>query len=133
MVIWLWKLGRTDRGFPIFRSVRKIAKTTISFVMFVRLSARNKSAPTRRIFMKFDIWRFFGTPSRKFKFHQSRTRIKDTLHEDQDTFFLIIPRSFLLRMRNASDKRCRENSNMHFVFSFFFENGAVYQTMLKIL
>jgi len=35
-----------------------------------------------------------------------------TLHEDQYTF-LIISRSVLLRMRNVSDKRCRET---RFVF-----------------
>jgi len=42
-----------------------------------------------------------------------------TLHEDQYTF-LIISRSFLLRMRNVSDKICRENQNTHLVFSNFF-------------
>jgi hypothetical protein len=31
--------------------------------------------------------------------------------------FLIISRSVLLRMRNVSDKSCRENQNTHFVFS----------------
>jgi len=36
--------------------------------------------------------------------------------------FFIISRSFLLRMRNVSDKSCTENQNTHFVFSnFFFE------------
>jgi hypothetical protein len=39
-----------------------------------------------------------------------------TLHEDRYTF-LIISFSFLLRMKNASDRRCRENQNTHFVFS----------------
>jgi len=33
-----------------------------------------------------------------------------------DTFF-IISRSFVLRMRNISDKSCRENQNTHFLFS----------------
>jgi len=42
-----------------------------------------------------------------------------TLHEDQYTFF-IISRSFLLRMRNVSDKSCREDQNTHFAFSNFF-------------
>ena len=39
-----------------------------------------------------------------------------SLHEDQYTF-LITSRSFLLRMRNVSDKSCRENQNTSFVFS----------------
>jgi len=36
-----------------FRRVRKIAKT-VSFIMSVRLPAGNYSAPTKRIFVKFD-------------------------------------------------------------------------------
>ena len=39
-----------------------------------------------------------------------------TLHEYRYTF-LIISRSFLPRMRNVSDKSCRENQNTNFVFS----------------
>jgi len=47
------------------------------------------------------------------------------LHEGQYTF-MIISRSFLLRMINISDTSCRENQNTHFVFSnFFSENRAV--------
>jgi len=42
-----------------------------------------------------------------------------TLHEDQYTC-LIISRSVLLRMRNASDEICRENQNAHFMFKNFF-------------
>jgi hypothetical protein len=47
----------------VFRRVRKIAKTS------VRPSACNNSAPTGRIFMKFDIWVFFENLSREFKSH----------------------------------------------------------------
>jgi len=43
--------------------------------------------------------------------------MKDTLH-DQYTF-LIISRSFLLRMRNVSEKNYRKNQNIHFMFSNF--------------
>jgi len=45
--------------------------------------------------------------------------------------FLIISRSFLLRMRNVSDKSCRENQNTHFVLIFFKKNRAVYEKMWK--
>jgi len=31
--------------------------------------------------MKSDVWAFFENISNKFKFHQNRTRIADTLHE----------------------------------------------------
>ena len=34
--------------------------------------------------------------------------------------FLILSRSFLLRLRNISDKSCRENQNTHFVLSNVF-------------
>ena len=39
--------------------------------------------------------------------------------------FLIISPSVLLIMRNVSDKSCRGNQNIHFMFcDFFFENRA---------
>jgi hypothetical protein len=51
------------------------------------------------------------------------------LHVDQYTF-LITSRSVTLRMRNVSDKICRGNQNIHFVFiNFFFENRPVYEIM----
>jgi len=37
----------------------KFRKATIGFVMSVRPSAWNSSAPTGRIFMKFNIWGLF--------------------------------------------------------------------------
>jgi len=33
------------------------------------------------------------------------------------TYMIIKFRSFLLRMRNVSDKSCRENQDTHFVFN----------------
>ena len=36
-------------------------EATISFVMSVRLSIRNNSALTGRMFLKFDVWVFFET------------------------------------------------------------------------
>jgi hypothetical protein len=55
-----------------------------------------------------------------------------TSHEHQDAF-LNTTLSVLLKMRNVSDKSCRENQNTLFVFSniFFFENRAVYEIMWK--
>ena len=97
----------------------KLRNATVSFDMSVCLSAWNNSAPTGRIFMKFGISLIFENLSRKFKFHENRTRITDTLYEDCYTF-LLISHSFVLRMRNVSNKSCRENQNTHFVFSIFF-------------
>jgi len=92
--------------------------------------AWNSSAPTGRIFVKFDIWMFFEKLLRTFKFHWNWTRMKGILHECQCTF-LIISRSILLRMRNVSNKRYRESLNTHFIFHNSFENSAVYETMRK--
>jgi len=39
-----------------------------------------------------------------------------TLQEDQCTY-MIISHSVFLRMRNVSDKNCRENQNTHFIFN----------------
>ena len=57
------------------------------------------------------------------------TKITGTLHEDQYTF-LIIGRSNLLRMRNVSDKICRDK--IHILYSItFFENCAICEIMWK--
>jgi hypothetical protein len=45
------------------------------------------------------------------------------LREDPYTY-LIVPRLFLLRMRNVSDKLCSENQNTRFVFNNFFSKVA---------
>jgi len=73
-----------------------LRKATISFVMSVRLSARNSSVPTGRIFMKFDIWVFSENLSRKFKFHSNLTRITGTLHEHHYTFLTHVAEYFLV-------------------------------------
>ena len=59
-------LSQISHTFPAFKLVRQIAE---SFVMYVRMSAWNDSAPTGRMFMKFDIWGFFENLACKFKFH----------------------------------------------------------------
>ena len=96
-----------------------LAVSYISVCLPVRLpactSAWNNSAPTERIFVKFDVWKFFKNLARKFKFYWNLTRITDNLHEDLYTF-MITSRSFLLRIKNVSDRICRQNQNTHFVF-----------------
>ena len=44
---------------------------------------------------------------------------------------MIISRSILLRIRNVSDKSCRQNQNTHFVFSNFCRNLAVWDNVEK--
>jgi hypothetical protein len=54
-----------------------------------------------------------------------------TLNEAQYKFF-VISRSVRLRMRNVSDKSCREKQNTHFKLNnLFSENRAVYEIMWK--
>jgi hypothetical protein len=48
-----------------------------------------------------------------------RQEITGTLHQHLCAF-TIVSRSVLLRMRNFSDKSCRESQNMHFMFNNFF-------------
>jgi hypothetical protein len=84
-------------------------------------------------FHEISIFEYFSKNlSWKFKIHWNRRRIKDTLHEDQHTFF-IISRSVLLRMRNVSVKSCRENQNTHFILNnfFFFRTRVFYEIMWK--
>jgi len=80
------------------------------------------------IYVKVDILGFLETLPRKFEFRQNLTRITGTLHEELCTF-MAISRLILLRMRNVSDKSCRENQNTSFCvqyFFFFFKNLWVY-------
>jgi len=56
---------------PVYTSVRPS----------VHLYTWNNSAPTGRIFMKFDIWRvFLSNLSRQFKFHCNLITVTGTLH-----------------------------------------------------
>ena len=64
----------------------------------------------------------------KIKVSLKRTRIRVILSEGKHTF-VIISRSFLLRMRNVSDNSCRENQNTHLCSITFFENRTVYEKM----
>jgi hypothetical protein len=113
--------------FAFNRRVRKIAKSTISFVP---PSAWNNSAPTGQIFMKFDVLEFFENMSRKFKVHLNLTRITSILHEDVCTF-VKISRWILLTMTNVSDKLCRENQNKILCSKTCSENRAFYEIMWK--
>jgi hypothetical protein len=51
-----------------------------------------------------------------FKAHNNN---KYFIHEEQYTFLIIITQ-FILRMRNVSDKSCRENQNTHIMFNNYF-------------
>ena len=69
----------------------------------------------------------------KFKFHLNLTRMMGILNEELSAF-AIISRQMLLRIRNVSDKCCREIRNTHFTTTFnylFPKSSAVYKIMWK--
>jgi hypothetical protein len=55
-----------------------------------------------------------------------------TLHEDIYTYF-IISSLILLRTKNVSGKRCKENQNTHLMSCDFFKNHSVDNIMWKII
>ena len=57
-------------------------------------------------------------------------RIMGFLHEDQ-CMFLILSHLVLHRMRNISDKSCRENENTLLYSIIFLKNHAIYGIMWK--
>ena len=96
-----------------FRCIRKIAKKTTSYVMSVHMSVR-LSARTEQLNSHWtdfhEIW-YLGI------FWKYVKKIQDSLKLDKNKghftwrtiYIFIIFLSFLLRMRNVSDKRCRGN------------------------
>jgi hypothetical protein len=74
---------------------------------------------------------------RVLPWHLSYNGGKSTEKPQSETnkHFFIISRSFLLRMRNVSDKSYRENQNTLSVIRniFFFENHAVYGITWKYI
>ena len=120
-----WAMIR--RGFTVLLflvTFAKLQKVTVIFVIPVclpicsslPLSAWNSLALTRLIVMKIDIWAFFKSLLRKFKFYYNLTSIRGILLVDCCTS-LTVSRSVLLRARNVSDKYCTENQNTHFMFN----------------
>ena len=69
-------------------ALAKLRKMTISFVMSVLMEEFRSYYPISRSFIKFDMWGFFENLSSKFGFELNPT----------------VPRWFLLRMRNISNK-----------------------------
>jgi hypothetical protein len=125
IVSWSRRSKDTELGFSLRHSVtlrrfitcaHKIMKSNRQLRHVCPVSACNNSALKGRIFMKFDIWVFFETRSRKFNFRYNLTWVTGTSRADRYTF-LIISCVFLLRMRNVSDKICTENQNTHIVFN----------------
>jgi len=92
---------------------QKLCKVKIRFITSVRLSFHKEQLGSHwtDVHEILDLRIFFKNLSSKIRFLTIRQE-----NEDQYTF-MTISRSFLVRMRNVSDKSCRENQNKHFVFS----------------
>jgi hypothetical protein len=99
----------------------KLWEATISFfILFVRPSARNNSAPIGRIFTKFNTLNIFRKSVEKIQ-----VSLKSDKHYGYFTWrhiyiyhnIIII----LLRMRNETKKKlCRGNQNTHPIFNNFY-------------
>jgi hypothetical protein len=119
-----WKMLKQRAGWAdqwLLAAFAKLRKATIGFVMsagYVRPHGTTR-LPLDRFSWNLIFEDFFYNMPRKFKFDWNLTSMTGTLREDLRTF-MTISRSVLLRMRNVSDKSCRENQNTHFVFSNFF-------------
>jgi len=107
----------TESIFWFLSAFAKLWKVIITFIVSVCPSAWNDLALTGWIFMKFYIWVFFESLSRKFQV---------SLKADKNNWYFIwrpiyifdhILLSFILRMRNVSDKNGRENQNTYRVFN----------------
>ena len=131
--VW-WTLAvqttRFQFRFPVFSIVTiivilgafaKLRKATISFVMCQ--FAWNNSAPTGRVFMKFDIWELFEKSFENIQVSLKYDKNNGTLHKDLCTF-MIISHWILRRMRNVSDRSCRENQNTHFMINNFSQKSC---------
>ena len=90
----------------------KSRKATTNFVcLSVRIEQLGSQWPD---FHEIGYLSIFRKSVVKIRVSLNLTRITSTLHEDKYTI-LIISRSVLLRMRNVSNKRCRENRNTFYV------------------
>ena len=111
----------------IFRCGRKIAKRHCLSSACLAVCMEN-SAPSGRIFMKFDIC--FSKTCRGNSIHWNPTRIMGTLHEDQYAYF-IVSRWILRRMRNVQTKVVQKVKT-HFMFNnFFFRKSSIYEMWWK--
>ena len=111
----------------------KLRKATISFVLSVRLSAWNSSAPTGRNFMTY-VWALFRKPVEKIQISLKSDKNNWYFTADVSTF-MTVSRWILLRVRNISDKTCTEYENTRSSYSVPPppENGAVYAIMINVV
>jgi hypothetical protein len=116
----------------VLDAIEKLQKATISFVMSVCLSV----CPYRKTRHPLDGFsRYLIRIFRKY-FKRSQVSLKSDKTYRYFTWrptqrILIITRSFLLRMRNISDRFVEKETHILCSVNFFFENLAVLGVMLN--
>jgi hypothetical protein len=120
LTTWVYAGSWRQTLFRAFRRVRITAKSNyyrrrvcLPVCQSFLPSARNNSAPTKRIFLKFEIC----VSVKKIQVLLKLDKKAGTLHEGQCTY-LIISRSVLLRMGNVSRKSCKKNQKTYHVRNF---------------
>jgi len=116
----LASIGTNLNLFFFLFAFAKLRKAAISFGISIRLSAWNKSAPTQRIFIKFDTRGFLEILSRKFKFFKNLARIAGTLPKDRPVFFFIMCRWILLRVGMFPTSVVGKSKQKFYVQFFYF-------------
>jgi len=94
-----------DKALAFLDTLAKLQQATFGFIMSVPFHWTD--------FHEMLCPRVFRT---YFERIQILTKITGSFHEDLCTF-VILSGAFVFRMRNVSDKSCRENRNIHFMFS----------------
>ena len=102
-----------NRRHALIRHVRMLRKAS-SYVPVCRAFLMELRSPRRTDFHEILYWNIFSDDlPRMLRFRYDVTRITGALHEDRCTF-MITSRWIQLRMRNVSDKSCREDQITHF-------------------
>ena len=122
---------KATTGACLLGAFRYLGKATIIFVMSVRLSAWNNSAPIRRIFIKFHIWATFRKSVEEIRVSTKSDKSNRHFTSKTTKHFFITSRSILLRMRKVVEE-IKTHQNTHFVFSNSPpENNDFYEIMWK--
>jgi len=102
----------------------KLRKAAIGFVRSVfPHGTTHNSVSAGRSFMKFSIWVFFGSLSRKISFHSTLKRITGTLHENLWAF-MIITDWILQKMTCFWPERQRKSKHISRSIAFLFRKSC---------
>jgi len=98
--------------YTLFGAFSNLRKSTISFVMSVHMEQLSSQWAGKKNL----ILSMFRQYTQKYSSFIKIWQVTSTLHEDQCNY---VSRQLSLKMRNVSDKRCRENPRTHFMFNNF--------------